>query len=95
MTLTDEQILKDRETQYGDSNEGLYNLGMKWTALLQNYFGVRLPHLIPADIVCLMLADLKSIRASKQKKCNPDHYADGRNYFTLAEKAKKWQEDSQ
>lgn len=79
-----DRVLKERAEQYGDATTGHENLGLAWTGLLQNHYGIQLDHPIPADVVLLMMAASKANRAARGLKLLDDNYDDGANYFDLA-----------
>jgi hypothetical protein len=83
---SDAEIRAERSKRYGDHVPGHQNLGMAWTGLIQNHYGIRLPHPLPAFLVELMMVASKANRAA----VNPagrDNYKDGRIYFAMAEEA--------
>lgn len=86
--VSDEQVLAERAKQYGDATLSHKNLGLEWTGILQNHFRIELPHPIPAHVVLLMMAASKMNRAATPTPGQPDDYADGRIYFSLAEQAR-------
>lgn len=86
---TEKQIRRNRSRQYGDSTAGHRNLGLAWTGLLQNYYGIELPRPIPARIVLLMMAASKANRAAVPRAGQEDDYQDGRIYLELAEEAQR------
>jgi len=82
---TGDAIRKQRTAQYGNFQEGNRNQGLLWTAMIQNYFGIRLPHSIPADLVSMMMAGMKAMRAvSKGVPFHGDNYVDMINYTKMA-----------
>lgn len=82
----DKKIYVERKKRYGDHLHGHKNLGLLWTGLLQNHYGIRLAHPIPASLAELMMAANKLNRAAVNPKWK-DNYHDGRIYLTLAEDA--------
>ena len=48
---------------YGDTVFNHTQIGLLWTALLQEHYKLELDHPIPADMACLMMAGMKLIRA--------------------------------
>jgi len=58
-----EAVAADRLAQYPDATKGHTNLGLAWTGLLQNHYGIKLDHPIPAHVVLLMLGANKHNRA--------------------------------
>ena len=82
----DLKVRKERSRRYGDHTEGCTNLGMIWTGILQLYYGIKLDHPIPANIVELMMSGSKLGRAALDPS-GKDHYTDGRVYLSLAEES--------
>lgn len=83
------QILHSRNEMYGDGVDGHTNLGLMWTGLLQNYYGMQLPRPIPSHLVLLMMAQNKANRAALPVQVpRVDDYADLRNYTRIAWMAK-------
>ena len=56
------EIRKVKDAQYGDPSISLTNIGLSWTATLQQYYGITLDKPIPAPIVAQMYANAKLIR---------------------------------
>jgi len=85
------EILKDRAAAYGDASITHANLGLYWTGILQQHFGIELDHPVPADVVLLMLAANKINRAVLPTSGKLDDYVDLRNYAHLGWEARKEQ----
>ena len=82
----DKKIRASRASRYGDHVAGHRNLGLLWTGILQNHYGIRLAHPLPAHLVETLMACNKLNRIAVDPK-GRDHYADGRIYITMAEEA--------
>ncbi len=81
------RVILSRSSAYGDGVEGHANLGLMWTGLLQNHYGIRLDHPIPSHLVLLMMAQNKANRAALPTPERIDDYVDNRNYVRIAWKA--------
>jgi len=83
----EDHIREVRSLRYGpDHKAGHGNLGLMWTGLLQNHYGIQLAHPIPAHLVEIMMALNKANRVAVDPQ-GLDHYVDGRAYFAMAEEA--------
>ena len=79
--MTDEEILKQRATEYGDATTSFNSIANLWS----EYLGSR----IEAKDVCMMMVLLKVHRSKTAKDFHfNDSVQDARNYLTLAEKVK-------
>ena len=79
----------DRERQYGNATFGHGNLGEMWTAVIQQHYGIKVDHPLPAHVVELMMALNKVNRAVRGGgPLQDDDYDDGRIYFELAHNAR-------
>ena len=87
-------IREERAKKYGDATFGHANLGLMWTGLLQNHYGITLKHPLPSEMVLVMMAMGKANRVAVEKKYDVDHFEDGMNYFQLAGEAKQGKPDS-
>ena len=87
-------IREERALKYGDATFGHGNLGLMWTGLLQNHYGIKLDHPLPPEMVLVMMAVGKANRVAVEKVYDPDHFEDGMNYFQLAGEAKQGKPDS-
>ena len=88
LSEADAKVQAERAKQYGDATFGHGNLGLIWTGLIQNHYGVKFDHPIPASLVLVLMAAAKANRAALPAPVQPDDYADGRIYFSLAEEAR-------
>jgi hypothetical protein len=80
--MTDDEILKDREEKYGPPKE-CFNTWAKICAALDDY-AKESPWENKAHLYALKVAALKMVR-SVWNPHTDDNYADGRNYFTIAQ----------
>ena len=87
MDNSEDRTMQERTAQYGPATFGHANLGLYWTGILQNHFGIELDHPIPAHVVLLMMAASKINRAATPTPGQEDDYIDGKNYLQLAEEA--------
>lgn len=76
-------IIDDRSKVYGSPAESMKNIGLIWTGLIQQHYGIELAHPIPAEIVPMMLACFKMSRATRVFK--QDNFDDGHAYMRFAE----------
>lgn len=77
-------IRAKRERVYGNAQENHDNIGLQWTGLLQQHYGIKLPKVLPGSMVATMMASLKCNRAATPLEFNPDNYTDGMAYFEIA-----------
>jgi hypothetical protein len=78
-------IRAERASRYGDHHEGHTNVGKAWTAIIQQHYGIKLPHDLPAHEVALMLGCNKLLRAATPGgEHHEDNYDDARVYVQLA-----------
>ena len=84
MDIVDSTI-KERGKVYGEPHHSHTNIGLEWTGLLQQYYGINLPSVIPAHVVELMMAAFKIHRAVRVY--HPDNYVDLKAYAGFAEHA--------
>ena len=80
-------IKAERGKVYGDPQLSHENIGLSWTALIQQCYGIRLDHPIPSFLVSQMLVVFKMQRAARV--FHQDNYDDARNYLEFAEKGQK------
>ena len=85
-----DKIKEDRTARYGgDATRCHGNLGILWTALLQNHYGMSLDHVLPSSLVLNMMAACKLNRIAVEAKVfEGDSFDDAVNYVQLAEAAK-------
>jgi hypothetical protein len=78
-----DQTIEERSKIYGDPFHSYQNIGIAWTALLQQHYGITLDHPIPASLAAQMMVALKMQRAT----CvyHGDNYIDAHAYAKFAE----------
>jgi len=76
-------VVQERGQVYGDPFSAHKNIGLSWTALLQQHYGIDLPHPLPAALVAQMMVVLKMQRAARVY--HQDNYLDARAYTGFAE----------
>lgn len=76
-------VVAERGKVYGDPKQGHTNIGLAWTGIVQQHFGITLDHPIPPEIVALMMCAFKVQRACRVFKA--DNYLDLRAYLGFAE----------
>lgn len=81
--MTVDEVIAERGKVYGDAHLGHANIGLAWTALVQQHYGLKLPATIPASLVAQMMVVLKIHRAARVFK--DDNYLDARAYTNFAE----------
>lgn len=77
------RIFLSQSAIYGPATFGHGNVGLIWTAQLQQYYGIELDEPVPSKLVLLMMAGSKLNRASGPNY-RGDSFADGSFYFDLA-----------
>ena len=77
------QTVQDRSKIYGPPQPCHHNIGLTWTALLQQHYGLFLDHPVPDFLVAQMMAALKLVRASKTY--HADNYTDAIAYTGFAD----------
>lgn len=79
-------VLKTLEEQrgrvYGDPLNSHTNIGLSWTALLQQHYGITLDHPIPPEVVALMMVTFKAQRSCRVYQA--DNYDDLAVYADFA-----------
>lgn len=77
-----EELLKERQAIYGPPEENHENVGLMWAGLIQQHYGITLPHPLPCWLVELMLVQLKASRAARVY--HSDNYIDMIAYARFA-----------
>ena len=77
-----DELIKERGKVYGDPKESHTNIGLTWTALIQQHYGITLEHPIPPELVAQMMVCFKMQRAAKVFK--DDNYDDAAAYLKFA-----------
>ena len=68
------KTVEERGLIYGEPELSHENIGLAWTGLLQQHYGLRLDHPLPAWLVELMMAAFKIHRAARV--FHEDNYMD-------------------
>jgi hypothetical protein len=79
--------IAERGKVYGDPRLSHENIGLSWTGLLQQHYGVRFDHAIPDYLVELMMVAFKVHRATRVY--HADNYVDMAAYAKFAEADQK------
>lgn len=79
--------VKDRGKFYGDPHDSHENIGLSWTGLIQQHYGIKLPHPLPAHVVEQMMVVFKMHRATKA--FHQDNYVDAHAYCGFAEESQR------
>lgn len=92
------RVVKSRSRVYGEPHLSHENIGLCWTAAIQQHFGIRLPGPIPAHVVEMMMAQFKIQRA--MRVFHEDNFVDCQAYLRFAQHGqsnpgKPYQEDAQ
>ena len=82
MTPELKAIEEQRGRVYGDPLTSHINIGLSWTALLQQHFGITLDHPIPPELVALMMVTFKAQRSCRVFQA--DNYDDLAVYADFA-----------
>jgi len=81
-----EPIIEERSSYYGDPTFAHANLGLLWTGIIQNHYGIELPRPVSAELVHLLMVASKLNRIAVAHR--EDDYDDARCYLRLANLAK-------
>ena len=79
------ETIQQRGTVYGEPHHSHRNIGLAWTGLIQQHFGITLPAPLPPHLVELMMASFKLQRSARV--FHADNYIDLRAYAKFAEHA--------
>ena len=79
------ETIQQRSAVYGEPHHSHVNIGLAWTALIQQYYGITLPAPLPAHLVELMMVAFKAQRSARV--FHADNYVDLRAYAAFAEHA--------
>lgn len=79
------ETIQQRGTIYGEPHHSHRNIGLVWSAILQQHYGLTLPAPIPPHVVELMMVGFKINRAVRVY--HPDNYVDLAAYARFAEHA--------
>lgn len=73
-----EEVVEERGKIYGDPELSHENIGLSWTGIIQQHYGIRLPHALPAWLVELMMGAFKVNRSARVY--HEDNYVDFEAY---------------
>lgn len=59
-----DQTIAERGKVYGPAFESHQNIGLAWTGLIQQHYGIKLSHPVPASLVARAMIALKNQRSS-------------------------------
>jgi len=79
--------INERGKIYGEPHLSHSNIGLAWSGLIQQYYGIKLPGPMPSHLVELMMVAFKINRSVRV--FHPDNYVDLRAYAGFAEHAQK------
>lgn len=86
------QILAERGAIYGDPLDSHANIGLSWTGLIQQHYGITLDHPLPTSLVAQMMVVFKMQRAARVY--HADNYDDAVNYLSFARQAQQQEKPS-
>lgn len=81
--MTTDELIAERGKVYGDPRLSHINIGLSWTGLIQQHYGIELPHPLPPELVAQMMVTFKMQRAARV--FHADNYADAEVYMGFAE----------
>lgn len=83
MSAPDLKALETERGQvYGDPLTSHRNIGLSWTAILQQHYGITLEHPLPPELVALMMVTFKAQRSARVFKA--DNFDDLQVYADFA-----------
>lgn len=82
-----QQTIEERGKVYGDVALSHENIGLAWTGLIQQHYGIRLSHPIEGFLVAQMMVAMKNHRAARVY--HADNYIDLAAYAKFAEDMQK------
>lgn len=80
-------LIAERGKVYGDPKHSHTNIGLSWTGLLQQHYGITLDHPIPPALVAQMMVTFKMQRSARAY--HEDNYDDARVYAGFAQEFQK------
>jgi hypothetical protein len=80
---TVDEVVNERGKVYGDPYQSHKNIGLSWTALIQQHYGIDLDHPIPPALVAQLMVVFKMNRSAVVFKA--DNYIDAAAYAGFAE----------
>lgn len=84
---TVDSTIQERGKVYGELHHSHHNIGLAWTALIQQHYGIKLDHPLPDFIVELMMVAFKVQRSSRVY--HADNYVDLEAYARFAKHAQE------
>ena len=78
------KTIKERGKIYGDPSLSHENIGLAWTGMIQQHYGIKLDHPLPDWVVELMMVQFKLQRSARVY--HPDNFVDAKAYLQFAEK---------
>ena len=79
--------IAERGKVYGDPSLSHENIGLSWTGIIQQHYGMKLPHVMPDYLVELLMVAFKTHRAARVY--HADNYVDLAAYAKFAEADQK------
>lgn len=76
-------VMTERGKVYGEPHLSHENIGLTWTGLIQQHYGIRLEHPMPSWLVEMMMAAFKIHRSARVY--HADNFLDCRAYLAFAE----------
>ncbi len=83
-----QEVMQRGAGDYGSYEHGHKNLGLEWTGLIQNHYGIDLPHPIPASLVSAMFVASK-VNRGVCPGFRPDDWVDSSAYSALGGECKE------
>ena len=83
--------IAERGKVYGDPQDSHENIGLSWTGLIQQHYGIKLEHPLPSHLVAQMMVCFKMQRAARVY--HGDNYVDARAYLQFAEDGQRKKKD--
>lgn len=83
-------IEEERGKVYGPTRFSHENIGLSWTGLIQQHYGIKLDHPIPDFLVAMMMSHFKGQRSVRV--FHQDNYDDKHNYTGFAERFQQGKE---
>lgn len=81
--MTVDKTITERGKVYGDPYQSHQNIGLAWTGLIQQHYGIKLDHPLPASLVAQMMVQFKMQRSARV--FHADNYIDAHAYTKFAE----------
>ncbi len=81
------QTIAERGKVYGDPQLSHENIGLAWTGLIQQHYGIKLEKPLPSHLVSQMMVVFKMQRATRVY--HADNYVDAKAYLKFAEEGQK------